>query len=154
VGYELHIHRADTWTESDRYPITPDEWLAVMASDPELRLDPDHELQALWPGPCKYPGGTWFAWFEGAVFTKNPDRSTVAKMLQLARQLGARVQGDHGEFYNRPEDMPSEEEFAALLARKPTPRTELALLGCVVAGLALLFVFGVGVAMICRWVWG
>jgi hypothetical protein len=42
-------------------------------------------------------------------------------MLQLARRLGARVEGDHGEFYNRPEDMPSEEEFAAADARRQRP---------------------------------
>ncbi|AWM39413.1 hypothetical protein GobsT_22650 [Gemmata obscuriglobus] len=154
MGHEVYIHRADTWAESDRYPITPDEWLAVIASDPELRPDPDHEFQALWPGPCKYPDGTWFAWSEGAVYTKGPDRPTVAKMLQMARRLGARVQSGHGEFFNRPEDMPSEEEAAAWQARNSSaPLSRWALLGCVVAGGALLFVFGVGVVTICRWVW-
>jgi uncharacterized heparinase superfamily protein len=39
------------------------------------------------------------------VFTKNPDRAILAKLLQLAQRLEARVQGDEGEFYRRPEDL-------------------------------------------------
>jgi hypothetical protein len=119
VGYELHIHRADEWYHSDQRPITAEEWLAVVAAGPELRIDErSGPYFAVWPGPCRYPGGTWF---EGRVFTKNPDRATLAKMLELAGRLGARVQGDHGEFYTRPEDLPSEEEFAASVARAQRP---------------------------------
>jgi hypothetical protein len=151
----LYIHRASEWHNSDRHPITADEWLAVVAGDPELQRDPDKEYLVRWSGPCRYPGGTWFNWSEGGVYTKNPDRATLAKMLELARKLGARVQGDHGEFYNRPEDMPSEEEFAASRAqlRRLAVPPGLALLGCALVGVALVFVFAVGVVTIWRWVW-
>jgi hypothetical protein len=153
VGHHLYIHRAAEWHEADRHPIPADEWLAVVAADPQLRRDPDKEYLVLWPGPCRYPGGTWFDWFEGRVYTKNPDRPTLAKMLELARRLGARVQGDHGEFYNRPEDMPAEEDLAAARARRPTVPPGLALLGCALAGLVALFVFGVGAVTVWRWLW-
>jgi hypothetical protein len=157
MGYELHIHRADEWYHCDRQPITAEEWLAVVAGDPELRLDPVKDPSfALWSGPCRYPGGTWFNWLDGRVFTKNPDRATVAKMLELARRLGARVQGDHGEFYNRPEDMPSEEEFEAARSRFRHAAgwwTWAGRAGCVLAGLAILLVFMVGVVTSCRWLW-
>ena len=157
MGYNLHIHRADDWCKCDRHPITAAEWLAVVGADPELRIDGrSGPYFAVWPGPCRYPDGTWFDWSEGRVFTKNPDRATLAKMLELAGKLGARVQGDHGEFYNRPEDMPSEEELAATLARHErwSVPPGLALLGCVLAGAALLFVLGVGVVTIWRRAWG
>lgn len=156
MGYELHIHRADEWHHADRDPISSEEWLAVVASDPELRLDSNHSPYFVhWPGPCRYPGGTWFNWLDGRVITKNPDRATVAKMLQLARRLRARVQGDHGEFYNRPEDMPSEEEFAAseVRLRRPSVPPGVALAGCVLAGLAIVFVLAVGLVTIGRWMW-
>jgi hypothetical protein len=157
MGYYLHIHRADEWYDSSARPIPAEEWLTVVASDPELRLDPVRgPYFALWPGPCRDPGGTWFNWAGGRVFTKSPDRATVAKMLEVARRLGARVQGDHGEFYNRPEDMPSEEEFEATLTRLRWParlRACTARIGCVIAGLTILFVFAVGVATIGRWMW-
>jgi hypothetical protein len=122
MGYHLHIHRADAWYHAERHPIRAGEWLAVVSADPELRLDPTRgPYFAVWPGPCRYPGGTWFDWSDGAVFAKNPDRATAAKMLELARRLGAGVQGDHGEFYNRPEDMPGEEELQAAGARLGRP---------------------------------
>jgi hypothetical protein len=122
MGYHLHIHRADQWYHGDQAPITAQEWLAVVAGDPELRLAPAQgPYFALWSGPCRYPGGTWFDWDEGGIFTKNPDRATLAKMLEIAGRLGARIQGDHGDFYHRAEDMPSEEEFAAARARLRRP---------------------------------
>jgi hypothetical protein len=43
------------------------------------------------------------------VFTKDPDRATLAKMLRLAGRLGAKVQGDDGEFYETPEDVPGDD---------------------------------------------
>jgi hypothetical protein len=48
----------------------------------------------------------WFNWFQGAINTKHPDRKTLGKALEIARQFGARVQGDDGEEYQRPEDLP------------------------------------------------
>jgi hypothetical protein len=47
----------------------------------------------------------WFDWFRGNVKTKNPDGETLTKMLELARELGAEVQGDDGEQYESPEDL-------------------------------------------------
>ncbi|VTR93140.1 Uncharacterized protein OS=Providencia rettgeri DSM 1131 GN=PROVRETT_05381 PE=4 SV=1 [Gemmata massiliana] len=155
MGYDVHIHRADDWHASESRPISAAEWMAVVDADPELRPDPDHEFFALWPGPCRYPGGTWFAWSDGEIHTKNPDRAIVAKMLQIARELGARVQGDHGEFYNRSEDMPSEEQLAELHNPKPLfAHPWLVALGCLLTSSVLLFVFGVGALTIWRWLWG
>jgi len=38
-------------------------------------------------------------WFQDDIYTKNPDEPILAKMLQIASALGARVQGDDGEIY-------------------------------------------------------
>lgn len=43
-------------------------------------------------------------WFEGNVDTKNPDHAVLAKALELAGVLGARVQGDDGELYESPDE--------------------------------------------------
>jgi hypothetical protein len=104
MGYDLHIHRVDHWTDSGDRPITSAEWLAVVAGDPELHLDPANgPYFAVWDG-------AWFDWDDGRVSTKNPDRPKLAKMLSLAARLGARVQGDDGEFYERPEDISDERD--------------------------------------------
>ena len=36
---------------------------------------------------------------EGAVVVKNPDEHTIGRLKVLATRLGARVQGDEGDFY-------------------------------------------------------
>ena len=106
MGYDFHITRASRWTESDRHPITVDEWLTVVDGDPELQIDPDNGPPfALWSGPCCDEGGGWFDWSDGEIFTKHPDRAILGKMLELAARLGATVQGDDGEAYTDPSQL-------------------------------------------------
>jgi hypothetical protein len=101
MGYDLHITRALDWTTNAGSEIPADEWLALVAGDTELIADPAN-------GSCAVRFGTkaWFDWFEGNVFTSDPDRPTVAKMLLIARQLDGIVQGDGGEIYERAQQWP------------------------------------------------
>jgi len=46
----------------------------------------------------------WFDWRRGQVFTKHPDQKTLGKMLAIARDFGAIVQGDEGETYDVADD--------------------------------------------------
>lgn len=39
MGYDVHITRADCWLDGEEQPITLDDWLAYVRSDPEMRLD-------------------------------------------------------------------------------------------------------------------
>ena len=99
MGYDLHITRADHWAENDKSKITAQEWLAVIKSDPELRLAGyNGPYFAIWNGPSRY-ADPWFDWFDGNISTKNPDKPIVAKMIDIAGRLGAKVQGDDGEVY-------------------------------------------------------
>jgi hypothetical protein len=119
MGWEVHMTRAEHWSESDQRPITADEWLATVAADPELRIDEANgPYFAVWSGPCSHPDGGWFDWTDGCVTTKNPDRAILGKLLLLAAKLGAVVQGDDGEQYSRPEDLPPDEADAT-----PRPRS-------------------------------
>lgn len=100
MGYDLHITRAEHWLENEGREITWEEWLSLVADDPELTLDPDNgDELALWSGPSRH-AEPWFEWWGGNISTKSPDRAIVAKMLQIAERLRARVQGDDGEFHD------------------------------------------------------
>ena len=96
MGYDLHITRRELWhNEGD--DITAEEWLAHVQLDPELRLRPEN-------GPFHVEwqvagSSSWFDWSHGQIYTKYPDPSTIEKMVAIAHQLGATVQGDDGEFY-------------------------------------------------------
>jgi hypothetical protein len=107
VGYDVHITRARHWSDNAASPIEAEEWLAVVEADPELAIDAENgPYFAVWSGQCSNPDGGWFDWSVGDVFTKNPDRATVGKMLRLASLLGASVQGDDGEVYRSADDWP------------------------------------------------
>ena len=115
MGYDVHITRADNWTESRTRPIALDEWTSYVRSDPEMRLDNSAELEvegnvmsyeneglAVW---VEYSGHgvdgnrAWFDYSEGRIVVKNPDEEILGKMKQIAAGLNGRVIGDEGEVY-------------------------------------------------------
>jgi hypothetical protein len=107
MGWAIHITRAEHWPDSDQHPITAEEWLALVEADPELTVDPrdNGPYCALWLAHWVEGDHPWFNWFKGAINTKYPDRKTLGKALEIAKHFGARVQGDDGEVYERPEDL-------------------------------------------------
>lgn len=125
MGYDVHITRAAEWSESETNPISLDEWLAYVASDPEMRLDGFAEAEApdgavirieseglsvwlAWPDEGRADGHAWMDHREGRIVVKNPDPAILKKMCLIAERLQAHVQGDEGEEY--PESMDPEEE--------------------------------------------
>src|SRR5262245_49469907 len=105
MGYDLHITRADNWADNDGAQISAEEWLAIVRNDPELTLLPENgPCFTHWSGPSRL-AEPWLDWSEGNVYTKYPDSALLRKMANLATQLGARVQGDDGEFYTGDEPL-------------------------------------------------
>ena len=99
MGYNLHITRAKFHVENEGHWITAEEWLRFVDDDPELRLAGyNGDYFALWSGKSEYPD-PWFDWFEGNIYTKNPDDALIDKMVEMAKKLDAKVQGDDGEIY-------------------------------------------------------
>ena len=112
MGYDVHITKKAYWFDEGP-DISPSDWSDYVATDSELRItggieaDPLHgsafryvsPLLAEWNG---HPSGNivWFDFREGSVSTVNPDEETMEKLQQIAAKLGARVQGEEGEFYD------------------------------------------------------
>jgi hypothetical protein len=73
--------------------------LAYVKRDPELSSAPESgPFFASWRSPSAQ-ASSWLDWENGTVFTKGADRAMLAKMIQVASALQARVQGDDGEIY-------------------------------------------------------
>lgn len=102
MGYDLHITRKDDWADETGPVITAEEWRALIDSDSELELDShtrcvmsDGEFVfAAWNGQTGALGH-----YAGEITSKNPDELLIAKMIEIANRLGAKVQGDDGETY-------------------------------------------------------
>jgi len=102
MGYVLHITRKDDWSDHTGPVIDEAEWRRIIEEDPELTLDADTRcvmtggefIFAAWKSE---PGA--LGWYGGEISTKNPDEALIAKMVQIASKLNARVQGDDGEIY-------------------------------------------------------
>ena len=105
MGYDLHITRAAFWAENDDDAISHEEWLAIVADDPELTLigDEDMPYLARWSGKSVH-SEPWLDWFHGNIYSKNPDQSIIQKMVEIANRLQAKVQGEDGEMYDGSEE--------------------------------------------------
>ena len=62
---------------------------------------------------------------QGDIFTKNPDPSTIEKMISIAKKLNARVQGDDGEIYISGTDV----KFPSQTHSSPEPSGKDAIVG-------------------------
>lgn len=117
MGYDVHITRAENWTESEAKPITLAEWSAYVDSDPEMRVDGaaeattamgetlryENEGIAVWTAYSGHDTAgnmVWFDYRDGCIVVKNPDKEIRRKMYSIASVLGALVQGDEGELYD------------------------------------------------------
>jgi hypothetical protein len=115
VGYDVHVSRGDEW--SDAAPISSSEWRAFVESSADLELvgavevanslgetiryaSPDLAMWTRHPSRPEIP----FAFRGGRVVVKNPDEATLGRLRELATSLGARVQGDDGEFHDEDDD--------------------------------------------------
>ncbi|WP_042409939.1 hypothetical protein [Streptacidiphilus carbonis] len=81
MGYDVHITRRENWWDEEGQDISVAEWEAVVAADPGLGAVP------LW-------------WNVGRIVSKNPSDAVITRMREVAKALGARVQGDDGEYYD------------------------------------------------------
>jgi hypothetical protein len=100
MGYDIHITRSPNgWMDNAGYEIAAQEWLTIVAADPELKLAGyNSPYFALWSGPSKHQE-PWFDWSRGNVSSKSPDPPIVAKAIAIAEKLNAHVEGDDGEHY-------------------------------------------------------
>jgi hypothetical protein len=117
VGYDVHITRRPSWSDPAGPEILLSEWIAVVESDPEMRLDGYAEARgdngemlrleraglSVWiaySGHERAGNMAWFDFHRGGVVVKNPDSEMLMKMWSLAQRLSATVQGDEGELYD------------------------------------------------------
>lgn len=123
MGYELHIVRNDAcWREQAGGGISLTEWSSLVADDETMRMEAVAEIElpdgtllryeneglAVW-SECvgNERGGKqrWFDFRHNAIVVKHPDRDVLAKMLDIAAKLDAKVVGDEGEEYKSPTDL-------------------------------------------------
>ncbi len=121
MGIEFHITRAELWAENELAPISREEWLRYVESDPELSLTPgSRSLSVRWSGPSRHED-PWLEGFQGNVYTKWPDTALFEKMLRIADALGARVQDDDGTLYTQPGDWTYDPSERVMPPPPPSP---------------------------------
>jgi hypothetical protein len=110
MGYLVTILRDDR-------PILREEVHGLLQRRPDLRAtrSTPHSIEfSVADSPATCPV---LVWQNNEIWAKNPDRTTLQLMLDLAAQLGGRVRGDELETYRTPDDWYSHPADADSLAR-------------------------------------
>ena len=100
----IYVTRRADPLDDDGSQITRDEWLQLIASDPDLTPeDPPDRFpgykDAIYAAWKNYPGGypAWFVWFKGNIEIKGLDDDLLRKLRAFATALNARIVSEEGE---------------------------------------------------------
>lgn len=109
MAYDLHITRQEIhFHRKDEFEISEKDWNSLLESHPELEpvdsiKENGMELTLNNTKIAKWTTSTgknvWFKFYKGNITVVGPDDETVKKMKEIASVIGAKVQGDDGEFY-------------------------------------------------------
>ncbi|MBY0010977.1 hypothetical protein [Paenibacillus typhae] len=109
MSYDVHITRAERWTESGSNPISLEEAKAYFADQEDFEYSSGLSVQG--PFGTLAIDGDFFNWLagedeqipfkhkDGRITVAGADDFVIEKMIEIAAGLGAKVQGDEGEVY-------------------------------------------------------
>lgn len=106
MSYQVYITRAEFWAENEGSEVSAREWLELIQKDAEITQDEANGPYFGVVRDSQESEEAWLDWSGGNLFTANPNRALQKKMLQIAGELGAVIQGDDGEIYASAEDFP------------------------------------------------
>lgn len=106
----VFISRRPDPTTDDGAEISEDEWYTLAARESDLRRPNAAELrEESSPGSVQAsdvawqsPDGTlvWLSWYAGQIEVRNADQPTIARLVELAKDLSARVVSETGEVFD------------------------------------------------------
>lgn len=115
MSYSIHIIRAQYPWESEKNPITLEEWTRLVEMDPEMKMKSEFEginplthekikirleNTAVWT--YKHEETVYevpFSYKKGKISVSGTDDYVMGKMKKIAARLSCRVVGDEGEEY-------------------------------------------------------
>lgn len=92
MGHEVHVTRGARFGDAGAEPITPQQWHAVVASQPALSVKSEQSSFARLHGrPIVFNAGL--------ISVTSPDAEAFATLQSIAQELGARIFGEDGVEY-------------------------------------------------------
>ena len=99
AGYNLHVTRKVHWANDVGPKISFKEWKEHVSADRDILRDQNNsEFDFV----VTLPNETFPVWYNtrtNEIYTKNPSKNAIRKLIEIAEKLKAKVQGDEGEFY-------------------------------------------------------
>ncbi|WP_147339413.1 hypothetical protein [Actinomadura spongiicola] len=107
VGYDFHITRANSWFDSEQYPITLEEWESFARGNQSLELELDSSITFtnfgtlnIYALKCDPSRDVTLSWYDFRIeVTGIQDIEAIRACVILAEALQANFLGDEGEKY-------------------------------------------------------
>ncbi|MFC3903067.1 hypothetical protein SAMN05421749_104149 [Acinetobacter marinus] len=100
AGYELHITKKEFFYDESGACITLQDWENYVESNTSVKRDVfNSEYNYLVNTMDEDIFPLWYSEDSCNLSTKNPSPNAIAKLIEIARDLEATVQGDDGEIY-------------------------------------------------------
>jgi len=99
AGYDVHLTRKAHWADDHGPKVTLSEWRAYVKGDKQIARDAHNSENdfVVTVGAESFP--LWFEPSIGELRTTDPSPVALKKLIEIARKLNVKVQGDDGEFY-------------------------------------------------------
>jgi len=100
AGYDVHVTRKPHWADTNGPRITFTEWQSYVEGDKAVQPDKQNTGNDF---IVSVGGESFPLWYEpkfGELRTTDPSKKAVAKLVEIAATLKAKVQGDDGELYS------------------------------------------------------
>ncbi len=100
AGYDVHITRKAYWADATNEAISYAEWVTYVDCDEEVSPDELNSRNDFIVVAEEQDFPLWYEPARGELYTKDPSAAAIRKMLEIAKVLKAKVQGDDGEIYS------------------------------------------------------
>jgi len=99
AGYDVHLTRKAHWSDDRGPKVTLEEWYAYVKGDKQIARDANNTENdfVVTVGHEVFP--LWYVPSIGELRTTDPSPTALKKLIEIAKRINVKVQGDDGEIY-------------------------------------------------------
>ena len=99
MGYDLHITKKDFWADENGQCISREDWNNYVKTDNQIQHNTKNSIDDFLVSLEREHFPLWYNPDICEIYTNNPSKKVIDKLIKISEALGARVQGDDGEIY-------------------------------------------------------
>ena len=104
AGYDIHITQKEYWADENKICINKEALSKYLKTDLSIQVDNNNSASSYLVNINKNQYPMWIDSAGCDLVAKDPNTDFLNKLIEIAKALGAKVQGDEGEIYITPDE--------------------------------------------------